>query len=282
MNEIADLRPSPLAGTWYSSNPATLQTEVDEYITQAKLPEMKGEVVGVIAPHAGYRYSGSTAGYAFKAVMGLQPDLVAVISPLHAYHPEPFLTTTHAGYKTPLGPVWVDQGAVQSLDDYLEDNLGIGFTYLERDSEHSLEIELPFLQEALSTEFKLLPVMVRTQSPEAGRILGTGLAEVLKSRQALLVASTDLSHFYPEQVAGQLDETMLARIEDFDPEGMFKIQDAGKGFACGLGAVATVLWAARDLGADAVQILHHSTSGDSTGDHQSVVGYGAAVILKTG
>jgi hypothetical protein len=203
-----------------------------------------------------------------------------VVSPLHAYHPKPFLTTAHAGYQTPLGPVWVDGDTVQALDVYLEENLGTGFAYLERDSEHSLEIELPFLQRALASEFELLPVMVRAQSPEAGRALGAGLAAVLKSRKALLVASTDLSHFYPEQVADQLDQTMLARIVDFDPAGMFSTQGAGKGFACGLAAVAAVLWAARDLGADSVQVLHHSTSGDAGGDRGSVVGYGAAAILK--
>ncbi|MBN2499478.1 MAG: AmmeMemoRadiSam system protein B [Anaerolineales bacterium] len=278
---VTELRPSPLAGTWYSGNPERLQADVDAFLAQAELPDLDGEVVGVMAPHAGYRYSGYTTGYAFKAVMGLQPDLVAVISPLHAYRPEPFLTTAHAGYQTPLGPVWVDQGAVQKLNAYLEAHIGVGLTFIEQDNEHSLEIELPFLQQALASDFKLLPVMVRAQSPELGQMLGNGLAEVLKSKQSLLVASTDLSHFYPEQVADQLDQTMLERVADFDPEGMFSTQDAGEGFACGLGAVAAVLWAARDLGANDVQILHHSTSGDATGDHQSVVGYGAAAILKS-
>ncbi len=277
---VTELRPSPLAGTWYSANPETLRADIDAYLASAELPELDGEVVGVIAPHAGYRYSGGTAGYAFKAVMGLQPELVAVISPLHEYRPEPFLTTAHAGYQTPLGPVWVDQNAVKSLNDYLEAHVGIGLTFIDHDSEHALEIELPFLQRALASEFKLLPVMVRAQSPELGRVLGDGLAEVLGNKKSLLVASTDLSHFYPEQAANQFDQTMLARIADFDPDGMFSTQDAGRGFACGLGAAAAVLWAARDLGAAGVRILHHSTSGDATGDHQSVVGYGAAAILK--
>jgi AmmeMemoRadiSam system protein B len=282
MNVTADLRPSPLAGSWYSSNPAFLQAEVDGYISRAGLPALAGEVLGVVAPHAGYRYSGRTAGHAFAAVQGLQPELVVVVSPHHAYHPSPFLTSKHAGYQTPLGPVWIDRDAVDELGAHLKAAPGIGFTYLERDGEHSLEIELPFLQRALAGEFKLLPVMVRTQSPEAGRVLADGLVEVLESKRALLVASTDLSHFYPEQIANRYDQEMLHRIEDFDPEGIFATQEAGKGYACGLAAVAAVLWAARGLGADNVQILDYSTSGDASGDHQSVVGYGAAAIMKTG
>ena len=151
---------------------------------------------------------------------------------------------------------------------------------VRRDQEHSLEIELPFLQRAIEHEYKLLPVMVRDQSRRVTRGLGKCLAKVLNGRKALLVASTDLSHFYPQRIAEQLDAEMLAASRSFDPEAVILAEEQGRGFACGRGALAAVLWAAKDLGADTVKILKHATSGDVTGDTSQVVGYGAAVVLR--
>jgi len=244
------------------------------------LPELPGEVIAVIAPHAGHRYSGAVAGYAFAAVRGRTPDLVAVISPMHHPYFEPLLVTAHAAYATPLGEIPVDKQAVAELDAVLVKELGFGLSPVTRDPEHSLEIELPFLQRTLASQFKLLPVMVREQSPKVSEKLGKALAKVLKERNALLVASTDLSHFYIQDEANTYDAEMLRQIEAFSPEGIFKAERSGKGFACGFAAVAAVLWAARELGADTVKVLHHATSGDVTGDYSSVVGYGAAVVLK--
>jgi AmmeMemoRadiSam system protein B len=152
---------------------------------------------------------------------------------------------------------------------------------VSRDREHSLEIQLPFLQRTLAGPFKLLPVMVRDQSPRVAQALGEALAGVLRGRTALLVASTDLSHFYPLRAAQTLDSTLLDQVEAFSPEGIYAVEASGKGYACGLGALTAVLWGAKALGADAVQVLKHDTSGSTTGDETSVVGYGAAVILKT-
>lgn len=279
MNAIPEVRPSPIAGTWYSADPEQLSLQIDGYLRAARLPELPGEVLAVIAPHAGHRYSGRTAGYAFASVAGQARDLVVVISPMHAAYPAELITSAHHAYSTPLGPVWIDQQALHSLEDTLKQE-GLAVTRLANDREHSLEIELPFLQRALRGEFQLLPLMVRSQSPLVARRLGAALAQVLRGRNYLLVASTDLSHFYPEETARELDLEMLRRIQAFTPDDLFNAERAGKGFACGVSAVATVLWAARELGADRVEILHHSTSADETGDRGSVVGYGAAVVLK--
>jgi len=275
-----DVRPSPIAGTWYEGRPKALAAEIDRYLEQAELPELPGEVIAVVAPHAGHRYSGAVAGYAFAAVRGRAPDLVAVISPMHHPYFEPLLVTAHAAYATPLGEIPVDKQAVAELDAVLVKELGFGLSPVTRDPEHSLEIELPFLQRTLAGDFKLLPVMVHEQSPKVSEKLGKALALVLKERNALLVASTDLSHFYIQDEANTYDAEMLRQIEAFSPEGIFKAERSGKGFACGFAAVAAVLWAARELGADTVKVLHHATSGDVTGDYSSVVGYGAAVVLK--
>ncbi len=275
MNTL-DLRPSPIAGTWYPANPKSLSASIDEYLINVNLPKIHGQVIGVIAPHAGYRYSGAVAAYAFATLRGLTPDLVVVLSPFHNYHSHPLLTTKHQAYSTPLGTIEVDQTALSELQNHLN----IPITPISNDKEHSLEIELPFLQRVLKNDFKLLPIMIRAQEEFVAQQLGEALAHTLKDKNALLVASTDLSHFYEQQTANQLDREMLQRFTTLKPSSIFEAERLGKGFACGHAAVAAVEWAAQGLGANHVQVLKHATSGDVTGDHSSVVGYGAAVILK--
>jgi MEMO1 family protein len=280
MAVIAPVRPSPIAGTWYEGNPKALARMVDQYLDQAELPELSGKVIAVIAPHAGHVYSGPVAGYAFASVRGTTPDIVAVLSPMHQPYYETLLTTAHSAYETPLGRVPVDPDIVAILDSRLRTSLGYGLTPVAYDHEHSLEIELPFLQRALGAGFKLLPVMVRTQSAQVSQQLGADLAKTLRGKKALIVASTDLSHFYSQDEAVAFDTEMLHRIESFSPEEVFSAEKDKRGFACGLGALTAVLWAAKAMGASTVKVLRHATSGDVTGDYSSVVGYGAAVILK--
>jgi hypothetical protein len=281
MNANLDIRPSPIAGQWYPGDPKRLSSSVDGYIQAAVLPELDGEVVAIISPHAGHIYSGPVAGYAFATLRGLRPDVVAVISPMHYPYAEPFLSTAHDAYQTPLGILMVDQDAILSLDEYLHDELGYGLSRVKRDREHSLEIELPFLQRVLESEFKLLPIMVREQGNMGARALGACLAKTLQGRNAILVASTDLSHFYPLKLANQLDEVMLDAIASFDPDEVIRVEEEGRGFACGRGALAAVLWAAKELGADHIKVLKHTTSAEVTGDNTQVVGYGAAVVLRS-
>ena len=276
----ANVRPSQIAGLWYEGDAKALARAVDAYIDDAKLPALQGEVLGVVAPHAGHRYSGPVAGYAFAAVKNLQPEIVAVLSPFHNYHSAPVLTTAHQAYGTPLGTVAVDRSTLDDLSAMLRSALGFGLTAISNDPEHSLEIELPFLQRALSPGWKLLPVMVRAHEPDVCEALGQCLARVLEGRNALLVASTDLSHYYEQQTALNMDRAMLEPVEEFDPMRLFDVERSGRGYACGLGALAAVMWAARARGANHVEVLRHATSGDVTGDYSAVVGYGAAAILK--
>ena len=279
--DMLDLRPSPIAGQWYEGNPKSLARSVDDYLDRAELPDLDGDIIGVIAPHAGHRYSGAVAGHAFAALRGQTPELAAVIAPMHHPYNQPLITTAHEAYSTPLGNVPVAREALTELDVILRSELDFGLSPVSRDPEHSLEIELPFLQRALAGEWKLLPVMVRAQAPGVSEGLGKALANVLRGKNAILVASTDLSHFYDQRTALVLDRAMLHEIESFSPEGIFTAEWKGKGFACGHAAVAAVLWAARELGADAIKVLKHATSGNVTGDYSSVVGYGAAAILKS-
>jgi len=282
-----EIRPSPIAGQWYPADPRRLAAQVDQYVKAVHLPELSGKVIAVMAPHAGHIYSGPVAGYAFAALQGVPVEVAAVVSPMHYPYMAPLLTTGHRAYATPLGIIPVDQDALLLLDRFLTNELGFGLATVTFDEEHSLEIELPFLQRVLEKPFRLLPIMVRDQSAEVALALGKALAKLFTSpeglagQSAILVASTDLSHFYPQEVANALDMEMLHQVESFDPAGVIDIEEQGKGFACGRGALAAVLWAAKEMGADQVKVLHHATSGDVTGDYNRVVGYGAAVVTRS-
>ena len=274
-----NIRPSPIAGTWYSGDKEILGRQIDSFLAEASLPDIKGKIVGLIAPHAGYRYSGKTAGYSYKAIQGKDYELVAILSPLHSYYPAKLLTSAHDAYSTPLGNIAIDKIAQEMVSKTLSKD-GLEMEPLACDQEHSLEIQLPFLLRDGCAVFQLFPIMLRTHDYNDTQKVANALVKAIKDKDALLVASTDLSHFYPKQVAESLDAEMLRRIESFSPEKVLQAEVEGKAFACGAAAIAVVLGAAKQLGADHIQILNYSTSADSTGDDSSVVGYGAAVIAK--
>lgn len=277
-----NVRPSPIAGTWYPGDPRRLAESVDRYLEHAAgITPVEGEIVGLIVPHAGHRYSGQIAAYAFALLKERQFDTVAVVSPLHALARGEVLTSGHSAYSTPLGLVPLDLPGLAEFGKLIKARARIELQPIVRDREHALEIELPFLQRTLPGGFSLLPVMLRDQSRRVTQAVGEALATVLAGRRSLIVASSDLSHFYPQEIAQQLDREMLRRIEHFQPEQVLEAESEGAGFACGRGAIAAALWAARGLGANRVRLLRHATSGDVTGDLASVVGYGSAVIYRS-
>jgi len=277
MAPIAEIRPSPIAGTWYSGNSGILAEQIDTFLSQAKPPEIPGKIFGLLAPHAGHRYSGATAGYAYHTVQGNTYELVIILSPSHAYYLAELLTSAHLYYATPLGKIPINQEALTLLQQELkkEDS---GINLIAEDEEHSIEIQLPFLQRALKGEFSLLPIMMRSQSPETVHQLAQALLPIIKKYKTLVIASSDLSHFYPLDIANSLDSGMLKMVEDCSPEGVLKAEKNGSGSACGAAPIAVALTLAKEAGASHVKIVHHSTSADVTGDASSVVGYGAAVI----
>jgi AmmeMemoRadiSam system protein B len=277
---MQDVRPSPIAGTWYPGNAEALAASVDSQLQAARISPPEGEVVGLIAPHAGHRFSGEVAAHAFRCIQGHTPEIVAVVSPMHQPYAGRLYSTAHDFYATPLGNLAVGHTLIDQLETALKKSTNLGIERIRNDQEHSLEIELPFLQRVLASPFRLLPLMLRDQSREACEALGRALADVLADQASVLVASSDLSHFKSDEHARQLDAVMLERVGAFDPAGVLAAEEKKLGFACGRGAMAAVLWAAQGLGADRVEILKHATSGDVTGDRTAVVGYAAAVITK--
>ena len=278
MKTISTVRPSPIAGSWYPDDKATLRSMIQQFIDRAASPTTAEKVYGLIAPHAGYFYSGATAGYAYRCVLGASYDFCVVLSPLHDYQPYDLLTSAHSAYATPLGEVRIATDLLEKIDQELHSSTGIAIQPIEYDREHSLEIQLPFLQVALKGSFQLIPIMVRTYDPEILKTTAQTIAKVLAGKRVLIIASTDLSHFYSQATAVKLDKVMTGRFISFDPQGVLDAEAHQEGFACGAGAVALALWTAKLMGATHVSLLHHSTSADSSGDSSRVVGYAAAAI----
>lgn len=273
----SDVRPSPLAGTWYPRQPEALRATLDRLLDRAQPEPVPGTIHGLLAPHAGYHFSGPVAAYSFKLLTGLAFDTVVVIGPMHHPLSGAVQTTDHTAYETPLGTVPVNTEALAVIDRL------VPLTTKRNDPEHSVEIELPFLQHVLQPGFSLIPLMMRDQSIARARALGQAIAQTLAGQKGkvLLVASSDLSHFYRQEIAHQLDGTMLEAIRSMDAERVITCDQTGIGFACGHGAIGAVLTVACAWNADSASILHYATSGDVTGDLAEVVGYGSAAFFKS-
>ncbi len=281
---FSDVRPSPIAGSWYPGNPSRLRSNIQEYLNEAAPPAIQGQVLALVVPHAGYIYSGLTAAHAFKYVDGADFSRIILLSPSHQYYPDPLLTSAHQAYGTPLGEVPVDRSALQAIETHLSESSGYSITPVRRDREHSLEIELPFLQVVLPSGFTLVPLMLVEQSRHLTSALAQAITRFISdpvtNGRTLLIASSDLSHFYTEKQANRLDGQVLSALQNMDVSALYKLNASGAGQACGLGPIATVLLAAQELGANQLTIADYRTSAAVTHDSSSVVGYGSAVLTK--
>lgn len=277
MNTIPLVRPSPISGTWYSDDAEILSKQIRTYLERVPARGYPADIKSILVPHAGHRYSGQTAAYGFKAIAGREYDVVAVLSPLHDYQPHPFLSSAYAFYETPLGRVEVDHRDL----DWLQRELNSELVLMRSDREHSIEIQLPFLQTVLKPGFTLIPLMIRTRVWDEIQQLGEVLARLAECKRLLLVSSSDLSHFYSSASALSYDSEVLKRLSAMKPLSLLNVEDEGAGFACGISGMTAVLEASIHLGADAVEVLHQSDSSAVTGDKTSVVGYASAMIYRS-
>jgi Predicted dioxygenase len=220
MEFLSDVRPSPIAGTWYAGKADVLSRQMEAFFGAVKLKkeDLSGRVLGLMVPHAGHRYSGQTAAYGYQAVADSPRQLVVILSPLHQYFPDDFITTAHAAYQTPLGEVRVAQPELRQLNRLLGES-EMALAQVARDREHSLEIQLPFLQYLWKTPFNLLPVMLRTHEVSKLEAFSAALQQTIGGMDALVIASTDLSHFFPHLSAQILDAETLRRVRDFNSAG---------------------------------------------------------------
>jgi len=279
MDTLPVVRPPAVAGTFYNSNPESLRAEINSYLDKVVVDRSEKDIVALIAPHAGYRYSGPVAAYAYRQVQGKPYQTVVVISPSHSVPFSYCSVFSGTGYETPLGEVPVDREVVQALEAHPGEEVRAGDVGHLHSAEHSLEVQLPFLQVVLG-EFKLVPIVMGSQSRSCCSGLGEALAAVLEGRQALVVASSDLSHFHDQSEARELDELIIASIDRFAPDHLLRDIAERKTEACGAGPMAAAMAAARGLGAKTGENLFYATSGDISGDYSQVVGYTAGIFFR--
>jgi MEMO1 family protein len=277
MTEESYARPAVVAGMFYPEHEGELRATVDALLADVRPGKEKGKLVGIIVPHAGYTYSGVTAAQAYGLLREMKKATAVIIGPSHREYFDGVSVFSGSSFTTPLGAVEID-GNIRSA---LMKKTPVLRSSLEgHKSEHSIEVQLPFLQRTVR-DLKIVPIVIGNQTREYCEELGSGIAEVVRDEDVVLVASSDLSHYYTSETAHKLDAVAIASIKDLDYRTLMKDIDLEKTEACGGGPIASVLCAAANMGADCCRILHACNSGDVSGDTERVVGYVSAAMWKT-
>ena len=265
------VRRPAVAGAFYPGIRLLLQRQVDGFLAKAKKVELGGELIALISPHAGYIYSGPIAAYAYKQLPGKDFDTVILIGPSHRVGFAGTSIYNQGPYQTPLGLIEVDSDLANKI---IAQDKSIRYISQAHNREHSLEVQLPFLQRTLK-DFKIVPILISDPPLNNCQILADAIFKSIKGKKVLIIASTDLSHYQPYNKACQLDRVTLDAMVTLNPEEVAK-----KGDMCGKAAVLTTIMVARRLGADKAIILKYLNSGDTAGPKDGVVGYGAVAIIS--
>jgi len=277
------IRPAAVAGAFYPADPKELTQMIDDLLAEATPPPVDGEILAAVAPHAGYPYSGPVAAWTYAALKGHKYSRVVVIAPSH-YVAFDF-TSVYDGdaYTTPLGQVPVDKEfarrlAKMSSTIQLSDK---GHQATQDAPEHSVEVELPWLQTVLGN-FELVPIVMGDQSYESSRALGVALARMLRNdHDTLVLASSDLSHYHTYDDAETIDHKTLHALEAWDYLSMSRNFETRVWEACGGAPIVAAMIYAERLGANKAEVLKYANSGDVTSDHSRVVGYSADLFVKS-
>jgi AmmeMemoRadiSam system protein B len=265
------IREPAVAGQFYPGRASQLQAQVTSLLDRSRPPS---EAVAAVVPHAGYVYSGPVAGAVFGRLS--IPETVALLGPNHTGLGAPVSVWASGSWRTPLGEVEVDEALASAL---LERFPPATSNEAAHRLEHSLEVELPFLQ-VLRPEVRILPIVLAVDALATLLRLGETLAELAAahSRSVLMVASTDMTHFQPQEVAERQDKLALERVLALDPEGLWQVVLENDISMCGYMPTAAALAYARARGATSAELIRYETSGDRTGDRASVVGYAGVII----
>ncbi|HET9192173.1 MAG TPA: AmmeMemoRadiSam system protein B [Vicinamibacterales bacterium] len=292
-------RRAAVAGTWYSDNPSRLTDEIDRYLDRADVPSATGRARALIAPHAGLMYSGPVAAFAYKLLARRSRlphthrergsyGAVVLVGPSH-FVPFRGVSIWNSGaWETPLGPIAVERQLAETIRAESEAIVELPAAH---GREHSLEMQLPFIARLLPG-VPIVPLVMGDQTRETAFELADALARAIRrfrndsnvpndsnDSNVLLIASSDLSHYYDADVAARMDAVMIRHIEALDPGGLMTALEEEPRHACGGGPMVSVLHAARQLGATEAHVLRYADSGDVSGDKSSVVGYLAAAVL---
>lgn len=270
----SNVRKPAVAGQFYSSASERLRNDIAQLIDRHADPK---EVIACIMPHAGYMYSGSVAAVTISNVK--IKNKIIILGPNHTGYGKPFGIMTEGIWEEPLGDVEIDANLAQEIlrhSKYLEED-AISHIY-----EHSLEVQLPFFQ-YFSTDFKIVPITVSIDDLEVYKKIGKGIAQAIKKLKLegslLIVASTDMTHYEPQDSAEKKDKQAIQSILQLDEEQLVKNVYKSRISMCGYGPTAIALVAAKELGAKNAQLIKYQTSGDTSGDYSSVVGYAGIIIF---
>jgi AmmeMemoRadiSam system protein B len=279
--EQSTIRRSVVAGSWYPGTEQGLLRTVDGYLGSVDQAHVAGDLFGLISPHAGYSYSGQTAAHAYNQLRDREAATVVIVGPSHRAWVAGYAVSAEEAYETPLGRVPLDGGFIADLAER------VPVQRIRHDAEHSLEIQLPFLQRQLG-EFSLVPILMSTDDPVDARRLAAALVEIIRGRaeddeKVLLVASSDLHHIEDYDATVRRDRAVVDAVAAFDLERLTSLFGEERCSVCGRMPILAVLHATTDLGADSVEVLHHTNSGDVTGKRSAghyTVGYLAAAIYR--
>lgn len=272
------VRPAAVAGTWYPAHATALASEVDRYV-EAACDAPRGAITAIVAPHAGIMFSGPVGACAYKAAAHHDYDVAVLVGPSHFVAFDGVALYPEGAFACPFGPIAIDAAAAAA----------IGAAEIVRPlpsahaREHSLEMQLPFLGR-LFPGLPIVPLLMGQQTRRTIEQLARAVAEGLASRRALLVASTDLSHYFDAATAATLDGDVCESVGAFSPEQLMDVferypaADRGRHVGCGIGPAISVMIAARALGAREARVLRYGHSGEVSGDSGGVVGYLAAVM----
>jgi MEMO1 family protein len=266
-------RPAAVAGSWYPGHPATLASAIDQYFGGVS-ESVTGDIIALLSPHAGLMYSGPVAAHAYRQLEGRAYDVIVLVGPSHHVGFEGVAIMPRGVFETPLGDVDV---SAEDADTIIANTPIVSEVPAAHRREHSLEMQLPFLQRVLPG-VPIVPLIMGHQSRATIEALAEGLASAMASRRALLVASSDLSHYHDTRRAALLDRVIVDAVDRFDPEAVERALARDPGHACGGGPIVSVMRAARALGAADARVLCYADSGAVSGDTTAVVGYCSAVF----
>lgn len=268
------IRNPVVAGMFYPGSAPSLQQQIGELVEERAVKE---DVLGLVSPHAGYMYSGHVAGAVISRIV--LKDTFIIIGPNHTGMGHPFSMMAEGVWKTPLGDVDIDSELAASI---LKAAPSLEEDHVAHLEEHSIEVQLPFLQ-YFKRDVKIVPIVLAQGTGDIYKEIGLGIAEACKSlgREAIIMASSDMNHYEPQHIANDKDSKAIEAILALDEDELLKRIAEFRISMCGYGPTVVMLSACKEMGATTAELVVHQTSGDVTGDHHSVVGY-AGILIKRG
>lgn len=283
---MAKVRRPSQAGAFYAGTAESLRAQIENCffheLGPGKIPEVvktgPKKVAGLVCPHAGYMFSGPVAAHAYyKLASDRKPDVVVLFGPNHTGYGSALAVMNEGRWRTPLGDVEVNGKLANQI---VRESCIIDFDDYAHRFEHSIEVQLPFLQFLYGSEFKIVPICFLMQDLSSARDVGEAVAKVLAGKNGVIIASSDMTHYEPQESANRKDRMVLEAVMAMDKDKLYSVVKAQRISACGYGPMAALITAAKILGATEAKLLCYKTSGDVTGDYSSVVGYAAVCFKK--